>query len=334
MTTRKPNIYDVAKHAGVSHQTVSRVINNHPNIRQSTQEKVLAAMQELGYTPNLAARALVTARSQMIGILAADTYMYGPSGMLHAIENEARKFGYATITCSVDTADESSISDGIEHLRRSGIEGLIAIIPHREAVDFVRSNMVSIPIVSIDSHYRLDELSASIDNFQGAALATKHLIELGHKNIAHISGPANWIDSQDRAAGYTATMLNAGLKPLVIQGDWEIGTGYRLATEIKFAERGITAVFAANDHLAFGVMRACQEQGLNVPVDLSVVGFDDIPEAAFWNPALTTLRQDFAGLGDRAISLLLSNLSGEGKNEAPNPMPEFVLRSSTSPLQK
>ena len=327
---RQPNIYDVARLARVSHQTVSRVLNDNPSIRPETKQRVLRAMEQLGYRPSLAARALASARTKMIGVLSSDTDFSGPASMVNAMESAARTAGYFTVSCGIDPDSADSVMEGVEHLMKVGIEGLALISPHSTAVELVRANVVSIPVVTLDSMYRIDELAVSVDNFAGAATATQHLIDLGHKNILHISGPRNWFESNTRAAGYTSTVLNANLVPMIIEGDWQAETGYLLASEFDFDERAVTAVFAANDRMALGIQRACRERGITIPERLSLVGFDDLEETAYYNPPLTTMRQDFRVLGESAMNLLLDELSGSTSGKLTRIVPEFILRESTS----
>lgn len=331
---RQPNIYDVARVAKVSHQTVSRVLNDNPSIRPETKQRVLRAIEQLGYRPNLAARALASARTKMIGVLSSDTDFTGPASMVNAMDAAARAAGYFTVTCGIDPDSPDSVMEGVEHLLKVGIEGLALISPHSMAVELVRANVVAIPVVTLDSMYRLDELAVSVDNFAGAAAATQHLIELGHQNILHISGPRNWFESTTRAAGYTSTVLNANLRPMIVEGDWQAETGYLLASEFDFDGRGVTAIFAANDRMAFGIQRACRERGLEIPKRLSLIGFDDLEETAYYNPPLTTMRQDFRLLGESAMNLLLSELAGVTFGKLTRIVPELIVRESTAkPLE-
>lgn len=331
MSRHKPNIYDVAEVAGVSHQTVSRVINNHPSLRPETRRRVEQAMADLGYVPNRAARALVTDKSKLIGILASDTTLYGPAGMLHAIEIEARKSGYVTFTCSVDAQSQAEVHDAVTYMRNMSVEGVILITAETKPTDLARDGLPNVPIVAMDSEYRADRLTVNVNNFGAAEMATKHLLDLGHTGILHITGETDWAVGRARRDGYAAAMRNAGLQPLVIEGNWQIETGYRLSSGYDFQRAGVTAVFCANDNLALGLLRACRERGIAVPDDLSVVGFDDIPEAAYFAPPLTTVRQDFAALGKRAIRVLLSEL-GQAEPVTNRLLDlELVVRSSTAP---
>ncbi len=327
---KQANIYDVARLAKVSHQTVSRVLNNNPSIRPETKTRVLKAMESLGYRPSLAARALASSRSKMLGILSSDTDFTGPAAMVHHMEAAARAQGYFVVTVGIDANDEESVQSGIDHLMKLGIEGLALVTPQLRAVEIARAAVAGIPVVTLDSMYRMDELAVSVDNFAGGAAATQHLIDLGHRNIVHISGPQGWFESTTRAAGYTATMLNANLVPQVIDGDWLIDTGYRIGKKLDIDSKEVTAMFIANDRMSFGFMHAMRERGIEVPKRLSIVGFDDLEESAYSSPPLTTLRQDFKSLGNRAMNLLLSEISGTSTKKLDRLIPELIKRGSTA----
>ncbi len=327
---KKPNIYDVAKLAGVSHQTVSRVINNADYIKEDTRAKVQSAMLELGYVPNAAARALVTSKSKIVGILVSDIVYHGPAGMMHAMEKEARRGGFFAISASVDPLDGKSIAQGIEHLRRLGIEGLVVITPQSDSVQAVERLVTDIPVVFIDSPNNSKELSAELDNFSGAKRATEHLLGLGHKEIVHVSGPAGWFDSAPRVAGYEAAMKSAKLQPKVIQGDWTVPTGYEIGQNLDLDSSEVTAIFAANDHLALGLMRALRQRGYAIPERVSIIGFDDVPEAAYYEPPLTTMRPDFAELGRVAMEMMLGHINREETLRADTLVPELIIRESTA----
>ncbi|MEY2694780.1 MAG: hypothetical protein RLZZ72_36 [Actinomycetota bacterium] len=331
---KQANIYDVARLAKVSHQTVSRVLNNNPSIRPETKTRVLKAMESLGYRPSLAARALASSRSKMLGILSSDTDFTGPAAMVHHMEAAARAQGYFVVTVGIDANDEESVQSGIDHLMKLGIEGLALVTPQLRAVEIARAAVSGIPVVTLDSMYRMDELAVSVDNFAGGAAATQHLIDLGHRNIVHISGPQGWFESTTRAAGYTATMLNANLTPQVIDGDWQIDTGYRIGKKLDIESKGVTALFVANDRMAFGLLHAMRERGIEVPKRLSIVGFDDLEESTYSSPPLTTLRQDFKELGNRAMNLLLSEISGTSTKKLDRLIPELIKRGSTAAVPK
>jgi DNA-binding LacI/PurR family transcriptional regulator len=331
---RQANIYDVARLAKVSHQTVSRVLNNNPSIRPETKTRVLKAMETLGYRPSLAARALASSKTHMLGILSSDTDFTGPAAMVHYMEAAARAQGYFVVTVGIDANDEASVQEGIDHLMKLGIEGVALVTPQLRAVEIVRASVSGIPVVTLDSMYRMDELAISVDNFAGGVTATQHLIDLGHRNILHVSGPRGWFESTTRAAGYTATMLNANLTPQVVDGDWELSTGYRIGQELDIDTRQITALFIANDRMSIGFLHAMRERGIEVPERLSVIGFDDLEETAYTSPPLTTLRQDFKELGNRAMNLLLEEIAGKATKKMDRLIPDLVLRASTAPVPK
>lgn len=328
--SRQPNIYDVARLAKVSHQTVSRVINNNPSIRPETRTRVEKAMVSLGYRPNFAARALATSKTVMLGIISSNTDFTGPASMVHNMEIAARQKGYFVVSIGVDANDSRSVQEGIDHLLKLAVEGIAVVTPQLDAVEQIRSQALGIPVVTLDSMYRMDELAVSVDNFSGGVAATQHLIDLGHRNIVHISGPKGWFESTTRAAGYTSTMLNANLVPQVIDGDWEISTGFRIGQEIDLLGKEITATFIANDRMALGFMHAMSLRGISIPDQISIVGFDDLEESAYAWPPLTTLKQDFKELGSRAMELLLAEIAGKTEKKLDRLIPELIIRSTTT----
>lgn len=332
MSRTKPNIYDVANAAGVSHQTVSRVLNNHPSLRPETRQRVEAAMLNLGYIPSRAARALVTSRSKLIGVLISDMTLFGPAGILHAIEVEARKSGYVPFAYSVDPNSADDINTGLAYLRGLGVDGVILIVPQTLPIDVSSAGSLNVPMVTVDSDQRGQLFTVHSDNHGGAGLATQHLIDLGHQHILHITGDTAWTVGKARERGYADCMRAAGLKPVVVQGDWQISTGYDIAMQYNFD--GITGVVCGNDHAALGVLRALRERGLDVPGDVSVVGFDDIPEAEFFQPPLTTVRQDFWAIGKLAINGLLGQLE-QGKPMVGDLIGlQLIVRESTAQVRK
>ncbi len=333
MTERKANIYDVAQLAEVSHQTVSRVLNNHPSVKPATRERVEGAIAELKYRPNQAARQLVTSRSQMIGILIAGTELYGPWAILNAMEREARSEGYSVISISVLPDSPESWREGIEQLRNLDIDGVITIALSNQIVKEVEKSLTSATIVIVDTEPSKKFDAVNIENFVGGKIATEHLIQLGHKQIVHITGPTNGYEGQQRRAGYEEAMKSAKLNSDVIAGDWSIKTGYEIGTQIAARKDRPTAIFSSNDHLALGVMKGLSENGVKVPKDISIIGFDNIPEAAYFSPALTTVHQDFDQLGNLAIDRMLSQLREPSSHQAFTISPELIVRESTQQLK-
>ncbi|MBC7725127.1 MAG: LacI family DNA-binding transcriptional regulator [Burkholderiaceae bacterium] len=329
--SRAPNIRDVARLAGVSYQTVSRVLNDAPSIRPSTRARVLEMIEKTGYRPNQAARALVTSKSRTIGVLMAQTANYGPTTSLHGIEDAARDAGYFVTTMTLHKPDVESIKAGLEHLTGQAIEGLVVIAPQVRVFDAFRKLDLSIPIVTLDSTAGHGPRSLSVDQIAGAKLATRHLIDLGHTEIVHLAGPQDWIEAEARMTGFLEAVGEADLRthpPFL--GDWTADFGYRAGWELtRF--RDFTAVFAGNDQMALGLIHAFRAGGLDVPGDVSVVGFDDIPEARHFWPPLTTVHQNFAELGRRSVALLLGEVGGDGGTEQEQILPELRVRESTAP---
>jgi DNA-binding LacI/PurR family transcriptional regulator len=326
---RAPNIRDVARLAGVSYQTVSRVLNEHPSIRPTTRDRVLEVIAEIGYRPNQAARALVTSRSRTIGVLTGQTAHYGPTTSVTAIEQAAREAGYRLSITSIASSEIPSIKAALDHMLTQSVEALVVIAPQVRVLDAIREMAIDVPYVTLQNADLDGSHSLSVDQVAGARMATEHLIELGHTEIMHISGPRDWIEAEARMQGYLDAIGAADLRTRApILGDWSAHFGYYAGLELlRF--RDFTAVFAGNDQMALGFMHACRESGLDIPGDISVVGFDDIPEAAHFAPPLTTIRQNFSEIGRRAISLLLAELQGESLGHE-QIRPELILRQSAA----
>ncbi|MFD3443068.1 LacI family DNA-binding transcriptional regulator [Microbacteriaceae bacterium 4G12] len=327
---RAPSIRDVARVAGVSHQTVSRVLNEHPSLRDSTKQRVLEVMEELQYRPNRAARALVTARSRTIGVLTTRSDQYGPASSIRAIEEAAREAEYLVLTSSVTSTDRDALRVALAHLVEQSVEGLVIIAPQQRVVEAISELSVDIPYVTMQSTGLLDDTVPSVDQIGGARLATRHLIELGHRDIYHLAGPQDWIEAEARMRGFLDEMGAQEVPTTApILGDWSAEFGYYAGREM-LRIRDFTAIFSSNDQMALGLIHAIHEAGLNVPGDVSVVGFDDIPEAAHFWPPLTTVRQDFAELGRRCIARLLEGLTGDSERYRGTIAPELVVRKSTA----
>jgi DNA-binding LacI/PurR family transcriptional regulator len=327
---RLPRLEDVAARAKVSHQTVSRVINNHPNVSSATREKVEAAIAELGYRRNTAARSLVTRRSQTIGVLAAEMGQYGPANTLLGVQQAAREAGYFVSIEAIKEAGAGAISDALRHLTDQGADGIIVIVPHDGTVQALEGLTLDVPVILVGAPGGGLFSGALVDQKLGARLAVSHLIDLGHRRIGHVSGPQDWVDGRSRAEGWGERLREAGLPDdLLIEGDWSAGSGYRIGLQLA-AERTATALFVGNDQMALGLLRAFNEAGVRVPDDVSVVGFDDQPESGYFTPPLTTVRQDFEELGRRCMNVMLGALEGGAGAGTIVVEPELVVRSSTS----
>ncbi len=334
---RSPVMADVARIAGVSHQTVSRVLNHHPNVRPATRDRVLAAIEELGYRRNLSARALVTRRTNTLGVVAFDTTLYGPASTLFGLEQAARDAGYFISIVSLKTINRKTVGEALDYLAAQAVDGLIAIAPQVEAAAAVSALQGNVPVVAVEGGEADGMPVVAVDQVRGAELATRHLLDLGHRTVWHVAGPVDWLEADGRQRGWRATLQNAGREvPPVVEGDWSPRSGYAAGRRIIDEARAgrATAVFVANDQMALGLLRAFDESGIRVPHDVSVVGFDDIPEAEFLTPPLTTVRQDFAEVGRKSIALLLDLMETGPRPEAERIVvpPVLVTRaSSTAP---
>jgi DNA-binding LacI/PurR family transcriptional regulator len=325
-------ISDVARLAGVSHQTVSRVINGADHVRPETREQVMAAMRKLDYRPNPVARALVTGRSRTIGVVSFDTTLYGPASTLFGIERAAHEQGYFTSNVSLESLDRPSVLAAVERLRGQAVAGILMIAPQVTAAHAVAHLPDDVPVVAVETGPDDGVPSVAVDQFAGAVAATRHLLELGHRSVRHIAGPEDWFESRQRVAGWLHAMEEARAEPISpLVGDWSPGAGYALGQRL-LEDPGVTAVFVANDQMALGLLRVLHEAGRRVPGDVSVVGFDDIPEAAYFTPPLTTVRQDFMEMGRRSLHLLLRAIEDGARTTTRETVPSaLIVRSSTAP---
>jgi DNA-binding LacI/PurR family transcriptional regulator len=335
---------DVAQLAGVSHQTVSRVLSNHPHVRETTKAEVLRAIGELGYRRNSSARALVTRRTLTLGVVACNPTLFGPASTLFGLEEAARDEGYLVSAVTLRRYSRRALEEAIDHLSDWGVEGIVVIVPHRAAVDALAELRLPFPVVTVEGGHSLPIPGVSVDQELGARMVTGHLLNAGHDTVWHVAGPPDWLESQARITGWRATLEEAGIDvPPPLVGDWTPLSGYRAGQELAgrvatgAARRGspaVSAVFVANDQMALGVMRAFREAGLSVPGHVAIAGFDDIPEAEFFAPPLTTVRQDFAAVGQASIRLLVSRLESGctlGGDERVLIEPRLIVRSSTTP---
>jgi DNA-binding LacI/PurR family transcriptional regulator len=325
---RSVGVRDVAARAGVSRQTVSRVLNDHPEVAADTKARVLQAMSDLGYRMNNAARALGTRRSRTLGVLASDALQYGPSRSIAAIEASARAAGYWVSAAFADAGDANAVAAAVDHLVAQGVEGIVVVAPHARTLEVLDRLRTGVPLVTLHSADR-GARGLSVDQPAGARLAVAALADAGHTNIAHLAGPADWLEAESRAEGFEAELAARGLPAgPVIPGDWTARSGYRAAAAIRAA--GVSAVFAANDQRALGLLSALHEAGIAVPAEISVVGFDDIPDAAYYWPKLTTVRQDFAELARRAVAALVGGADAAASDLAPVE-PVLIERESVAP---
>ena len=328
---RAPVMADVARLAGVSHQTVSRVLNEHPHVTPDTRSRVERAIDELGYRRNTAARALVTRRSGTLGVVSVGSSNYGPANTLIGIETAARAEGYSVSFVSLDRVDRSSMRGALDHLTGAGVDGVVVLSPTRSAVEAVSGLSAGVPVVTVEGFVGDERPAVVIDQVRGGRTATAHLLELGHRTVHHVRGPGDWLEAEARVHGWRSELRSRGLPvPECLTGDWSAASGYDAGRRL-LGLQDLSAVFVANDQMAIGVVRALSEAGRSVPQDISVVGFDDIPEAAYLRPPLTTVRQDFAELGRRCLRQLVGLIDGAPAAVETTIEPELVVRASTAP---
>jgi DNA-binding LacI/PurR family transcriptional regulator len=328
---------DVAARAGVSHQTVSRVINGHPYVAPETRERVEQAIAELGYRPNSAARALVTGSSRTIGLITSNINQYGPAQTMLGLERAARVAGYTVSIVVLDEATAGAMQEAVERLASQSVDAIVALATYADAFDAVQQVTTAVPVVTVQAQAEGGRLAVWVDQEAGARLATRYLLDLGHRSVLHVAGPAESLDARRRLEGWEAELADAGLRvPTPLRGDWTAASGYRagkeIAARLQFSDDRPTAVFVANDQMALGVLKALHEAGASVPGDVSIVGFDDIPEARFFTPPLTTVHQDFNEVGRQSLVLLLDEIgAAQRSSERVVVPPEFKLRQSTAP---
>ncbi|QFY14680.1 LacI family DNA-binding transcriptional regulator [Nonomuraea phyllanthi] len=324
-------LMDVAVRAGVSAMTVSRVLNAPDRVKAETRARVLAAVRELDYRPNQAARQLVTGRSGVLGVVSIDTTLYGPASTLYCIEQAARNAGFNVSIASLPSLTRRSMEEGVERLRAQSVDGVIIVAPHESAADGLRHLPPEMPVVAVDAGDDIPVPVAKVDQRAGAVRATRHLLSLGHRTVWHVAGPADWLDANGRIEGWREVLASADRPvPEVLRGDWSSRSGYQLGQRLA-PDPEVTAVFVANDQMALGVVRALREAGRRVPEEVSVSGFDDIPESAYFWPPLTTVRQDFGEVGRHAFHLLLDRMAGTEPDQRRLIEPELVVRESTAP---
>lgn len=314
--TKRIGVREVAAAAGVSTQTVSRVLNDYPGIRDATRERVLAAVASLDYRVNNAARALGTSLTRTVGVVASDAVLHGPSAGIAALERAARARGRWISTAYTDSDDPADIDAAVRHLLDQGVDGIVLVAAH----GVTPLEGYDVPLVPLYGESGIRQRDA-------AALVVDHLADLGHRRLVEVSGPADWREALARTAGVADAVVRRGLSLVDrVEGDWSAASGSALAEVVADRVRaGATAVAVANDQMALGLVAGLAARGLTVPADVSVAGFDDNPDAAFYTPALTSVRLDVEGEAAYAVAAVLGDDA-----DAPAP-PVLVARASTAP---
>ncbi|GAQ58598.1 LacI family DNA-binding transcriptional regulator [Streptomyces acidiscabies] len=332
----RPVMEDVARLAGVSKQTVSRVLNENPAVRAETREAVRAAMRTLGYRPSRSARSLASGRTRMLGVISFDAARYGPASTLTAVNTAAQEAGYLVSSIALDTADPDTVVEAVERLSAEGADGVIAIAPQLWMAAALAQAHLDMPLVIMDNDLGDGTPMITADAHTGARKATEYLLSLGHPTVHHVAGPTGWTSASRRAESWEAALKAAGApvpEPLV--GDWSADSGYDLGRQLA-KNPEVTAVFASNDQMALGILRALHEAGRRVPEDVSIVGYDDVPEAAHYLPPLTTIRTDFQEIGTRSLHALLHRIeAGPTPEVPPSVVPvDLIVRESTAPYRR
>lgn len=327
-------INDVAKLAGVSYQTISRVLNGMPDVSPVTRQRVQTILQNVGFRPNLTARQLARQRSTTIGLVTFATMFYGPSQILARSEQAAKELGLSFMFSGIVDQSTEEIRRAVHDLCAHQVCGILIHLPLALNLRDLQDACRNVPVVAVDSDFGFRCPSIFIDQEAGSRSATRHLVERGHRKIAYLRGPVLWRAARLRYAGWLKELEASGLKPgPVVEGDWTASSGFDAAKRLVAESWGKwTAVVAANDQMALGAIRAFEEAGIRVPETASLVGFDDVPEAGFFRPPLSTIKQDFAALGQLSVQRLIAQVD---PNYAPPRIrtiqPRFIERQSSAP---
>ena len=335
-TPRKRNknltIYDIAGRTGVSYQTVSRVLNGMPHVSPATRERVQAVMLEVGFRPNMTARQLASQRSTTVGLVTFATGFYGPAQILANCEQASKEMGLSFMFSGIVDQTTPEIRRAVNELCAHQVCGILLYLPLRIDLRDLQDVCRNVPIVAVDSNLGFKCPAIYINQELGSRIATQQLIQLGHKKIAYLQGPLFWRAAGLRFEGWLKELKTAGLSPgPVIGGDWTAESGFRSTQKLVAQHWGeFSALVAANDQMALGAMRAFEENGIQIPRTISVVGFDDVPEAGYFLPPLTTIKQDFATLASSSVKCLMSQLSQDKPTRSQTIKPTFIGRESTA----
>lgn len=345
---KKVTIKDVAHAAGVSTQTVSRVINHHSNVAPQTRVHVRSVIDELGYAPNVIAKSLSSGKSNTLGVIGFGLEYYGSTSILRGIEKKANETGFSILLSLLDDYEMGHVDRILHELFARQVEGIIWSIPGigKTLAGLTRKfSEVGIPVVFLNKEQTENNMVVALDNRRGGRLATTHLLENGYRRIGIITGPAGWWEARERECGWAETLQEAGipnLDRLKVEGDWTPQSGERGLHALLAQAADLDAVFVSNDQMALGALQAARNLGIRIPQDLGVVGFDDIPEAPYFYPALSTVRQNARRLGALAVEKLNDHLSGaqeeeeEFAHETVWLEPQLIIRESSlrTPLEE
>lgn len=339
---QKVTIRDVATAAGVSHQTVSRVINQRPDVADETRRRVLRVIEELNYQPSAIARSLIRQRSFALGVVTAGLEYVGPSRTLSGITEQAKEMGYALVLKELPRFESDNIEPLLNSLVARQVDGIIWAVPEIGANRAWLGGQpfeLAAPLIFLTMRERPGLSSVSIDNYRGGCLATEHLLQQGYRHIGHITGPLDWWEARQRMAGWEDTLRQAGRTVAAAHwksGNWSAASGEQAIRPLLDSYPQMDALFVANDQMALGVLQVACRLGLRVPRDLALVGFDGIPETAYYWPPLTTVYQDLPELGRTAVRELSRAVEARHEQEeSVGPVtlslqPELVVRESSA----
>lgn len=338
-------IRDVAKAAGVSPMTVSRVLNSRPDVSPTTRQRIKDVIDDLGYSPSIVARNLSQGSSSTVGVVSADLEFYGPSRTLVGIEKQADELGFSLMVRLLHNPLESMGERALHELVANQVAGIIwAVAEIGEQRDWLYEYLEdeSIPIVFLSMQPRLDTSLVAVDNRLGGRLAATHLLGQGYGKIGIITGPLEWWEARERELGWQEVLQAAGkgnLDRLKAHGDWTAASGHKAMLELLDRVPDLEAVFVCNDSMAVGALQAAARYSRSVPHDLAVVGYDDIPESAFLSPPLTTVRQDLLEVGRQAVRLLNYQMQARRNEELATSQitiidPQLIVRRSSLPEEK
>ena len=341
LKTLRPTIKEVAAVAGVSTQTVSRVLNDRPDVSPETRTRVQEVIKELNYRPSALARSLISHRSHTLGVVTAGLDYMGPSRTLSGIASAAEDAGYSMLLRELPSFDAEEIAPIFQAFLSRHVDGIIwAVAEVGENRKWINNppTDIEVPLVFLTMENRNNLSIVSIDNYQGGRMAVSHLLEQGYRHIGHISGPLDWWEARQRKAGWNDVLTEASLEvgdKDWVEGDWSSESG-ALGFERLFEQyTELDAIFIGNDQMALGVIQSARQKGLRIPEELGLVGFDNIPESAYFCPPLTTIQQDHYSLAKLAVEEMIKTIEsiwdGAELDEPANIVlpPTLVVRQSS-----
>lgn len=346
MRKKSVTIKEVARAAGVSAQTVSRVLNNRTDVSSETRANIRQIIADMGYSPNILARSLIQGRSHTLGVVGYGLGYYGPSRILTGIERQANDLGYTLLLSLLRQPETNLGEDLFANLLSRKVDGIIWAVPEigddRPSL-IAQAENAAVPVVFINMEPRIGLSVVAMDNVSGARQAVEHLLNRGYTRIGIITGPNSWWESRQRQTGWRDALLASGrfslrdLERMCVEGDWYPSSGETGLQQLLRQEPDLEAVFACNDPMALGALQAASRLGKRVPEDLAIAGFDDVPEANYYNPPLTTVRQPLAEMGAQAVQMLHRALNHPETEPYPSEQvwlrPELIVRASTSPVR-